>query len=596
MRVKPLKVVLIALIVPAFCVGIVYLTLKLTWPKGLPNTMAIPTTGPASQPATATATGPWRLAAVSTMVKLFRDEPLPPAAAAAPAAAQAAEIALARGETEGVQIAVAAGGQELKGVRVTVGELRGPGGAALPPKCVSWNVVGYVQTTVPRPYETTKVGYWPDPLLPPGPFDVARGQVQPIWLNVSVPPGTAAGLYEGAVSVDAGDARSMRMPLRVRVWDFDLPPTGHLKTLCWMDPQTILRFHGLANMEAPGAVDLIKRYAGLALRNHLGPGGTIGCGFNRDHAQWPVVKADGKYDFTQAEGMLQFGLDGGMNCFLLAAVPNLKRIGWAEFTSEWKAEFTDLVSNYQAFLRTKGWDRQAYVDNFSDAPSQCWDQAKDSYRAIKAIDPKIRVIQWLNEPEGLKALAGFANVWGVYVAQYDRTGAAELQKAGQEVWWSICGFPKDHPNLFIDYPAMDARILGWLSWKYGVSGFAYWSIVSWGQKETPGDAGRRWPATPWKTDRFPGDGYLCYPGPDRTPLSSVRLENLRDGIEDYEYLWLLRQKIPALSAADQSAAAKLLAIDAPLAKSTASYTDDPSVIQARRAAIATLLERKTVGP
>ena len=46
----------------------------------------------------------------------FRDEPLPPAAAAVPAAAQAAEIALARGEIEGVQIAVAAGGQLVMAV------------------------------------------------------------------------------------------------------------------------------------------------------------------------------------------------------------------------------------------------------------------------------------------------------------------------------------------------------------------------------------------------------------------------------------------------------------------------------------------------
>jgi hypothetical protein len=594
MSAKPVKVLVIGLCVLAFCAGAVYVTLKLTWPTGLPDTPAIPrrggggaTTGPNSQPAATGPAGPWRSAAVSTMVKVFRDEPLP--AAAAPAA----EVALARGEIEGVQIAIAAGQQDLKGVRVTVGELRGPGGAPLPAKCVSWNVVGYVQTNVPRPYETTKVGYWPDPLLPPGPFDVGHGQVQPIWLNVSVPPGTPAGLYEGAVTVDAGDAQARQVPLRVRVWDFDLPRSGHLKTLCWMDPQTILHFHGLADMDAPGAVDLVKRYAALSLRNRLGPGGTIGCGFNWDRPQWPVRKADGKYDFAQAEAMLQFAFDGGMNCFLLAVVPNLKRTGWAEYSPEWKLDFRDLVSNYLAFLRTKGWDQQAYVDNFSDAPRACWPLVKESYQVIKGIDPKCRVIQWLNEPEGVAALAGFADAWGVYVAQYDRTGAAELRKAGQEVWWSVCLFPKDHPNLFIDYPAIDARILGWLSWKYGLSGFAYWSTVSWGKANTLGDAGHRWPETPWQTDRFAGDGYLCYPGPDRTPLSSVRFENLRDGIEDYEYLWLLRQKLPALSPADQSAAAKLLAIDAPLAKSNLVYTDDPTVILARRSAIATLLERKT---
>jgi hypothetical protein len=37
-----------------------------------------------------------------------------------------------------------------------------------------------------------------------------------------------------------------------------------------------------------------------------------------------------------------------------------------------------------------------------------------------------------------------------------------------------------------------------------------------------------------------GDGYFIYPGPDEHPLSSFRLENLRDAQEDYEYLYTLR--------------------------------------------------------
>ena len=40
---------------------------------------------------------------------------------------------------------------------------------------------------------------------------------------------------------------------------------------------------------------------------------------------------------------------------------------------------------------------------------------------------------------------------------------------------------------------------------------------------------------------FNGEGQLIYPGPGGSPYSSVRLENFRDGMEDYEYLFRLKE-------------------------------------------------------
>ena len=52
-----------------------------------------------------------------------------------------------------------------------------------------------------------------------------------------------------------------------------------------------------------------------------------------------------------------------------------------------------------------------------------------------------------------------------------------------------------------------------------------------------------WPDVPWDPNtfgRYNGDGYLLYPGPKGVPYPSIRLKALRDGFEDYEYMWLLR--------------------------------------------------------
>jgi hypothetical protein len=242
------------------------------------------------------------------MTKVFRDEPF-----AGPAASQV-EIALARHEIEGLQLVIVAEEQELRDVAVAISPLKA-NGHTLPAADVTLNLVGYVETKGERPYWTDKVGFWPDPLLPPTPFSVAKGEAQPIWLNVQAAPDTPPGLYRGTVTLAPANAKPWRVDLSVRVWNFTLPRTGHLKTMCWMDPQPLFRFYGLSGMDASGGLDLVKRFAELSLRNRLGPGGTIGCGFSWAKPQWPVRKTESGYDFSQAEEMLRFGFDRGMNCF-----------------------------------------------------------------------------------------------------------------------------------------------------------------------------------------------------------------------------------------------------------------------------------------
>ncbi|MBN2133556.1 MAG: hypothetical protein JW741_28910, partial [Sedimentisphaerales bacterium] len=89
----------------------------------------------------------------------------------------------ARDEAESFQLVVMPDGQALKGVTVEAKPLTGDGGA-IP---VEWRRVDYVETAKP-PYPTEYVGWWPDPLLPAGPFDVAAGERQPLWFTVMAPP------------------------------------------------------------------------------------------------------------------------------------------------------------------------------------------------------------------------------------------------------------------------------------------------------------------------------------------------------------------------------------------------------------------------
>jgi hypothetical protein len=64
---------------------------------------------------------------------------------------------------------------------------------------------------------------------------------------------------------------------------------------------------------------------------------------------------------------------------------------------------------------------------------------------------------------------------------------------------------------------------------------AAWEILR-GEDTCDPDNLQRWPEREWTCNEWsyqPGEGYRYYPGTGGHPWPSVRLENWRDGMEDY---------------------------------------------------------------
>ena len=82
-------------------------------------------------------------------------------------------------------------------------------------------------------------------------------------------------------------------------------------------------------------------------------------------------------------------------------------------------------------------------------------------------------------------------------------------------------------------PLIDTRIMHWLNYKYDANGYLHWG---WNQ---------------WSEDPFSevgmhiGDGWHVYPAKDGV-LNSLRWEQMRNGIQDYECFLMLEKKIEAL--------------------------------------------------
>ena len=488
----------------------------------------------------------------------------------------AAEVWLCRNEYEPVQVVVLALDKTLARVRVSATDLVGPSGARIGSHHVALNLVGFVQTRKPA-YAVGRVGWFPDPLMDIQPFDVKPDGFQPVWATVYCPSTAPAGDYTGEIVIKPDNAGETRVPLIAHVWDFALPKETHLKTAFALFESEIAAWYKYDRVPD----DVRLRYYDFLLRHRINP--------TNIYSSAPVPAAKD----------MSFCISRGLNAF------NIKCVGYADTLERRRAEVEE-IRRYAQFLKEQGWFDGAYVYGFDEIQRPDYPKLREMYGMIREASPGLPRVCTVVPNEDLK---GYVDIWVPLTASYNHETALRYRAAGDHVWWYICCGPH-HPyaNWFVDYPATDPRLLFWMNWKYGTDGFLYYALNMWQSNRMveglPGylmphedagartaiAAGKRWPEVSWNTftySNFNGDGHLIYPGPGGKPLSSIRLECIRDGIEDYEYFYLLAGLAARLEGSDRyrvmvNAAKRLLSVEPQVVKSLTEYTDDPELVQRAR--------------
>lgn len=473
---------------------------------------------------------------------------------------QPLRMSAARNEFESAQLIVMPYLADLKQVVLSVSPLAGPKGAVIPADRVTLNLVEYVRTCEPK-YDVDYVGLWPDPLMPMRPFDVPKNGIQPVWVTVHPSDQTTAGVYTGTITVRPANAPEFRVPIEVRVWDFSLPVQPRLKTAFALFEHEIGAWYG-------GMTDEIKRnYYAFMLDHRLN-----------------VVNIYSNAPLPRKEDM-PFCVERGQNFLTLAYTHNKDQ--------EDRDELAATIREYWTFLKSNGWWNMASIYGFDEVNPDKFGELRDMYGWVKKEFPDLPRMCTVAPTDELK---GSVDVWVPLTSNYIENDAREFEKAGDKVWWYVCCVPPHpYPNFFIDYPAIDQRILFWMNWKYRIPGFLYYAVNLW---EVNRKSRERWPEVEWNTlsfDEYNGDGQLIYPGPDGKPVSSIRLECIRDGIEDYEYFAILQDRVaeagPDADKSTLDSARELLLIDDDIVGSPSDYTLDPRPILDARTRAAELIER-----
>lgn len=320
------------------------------------------------------------------------------------------------------------------------------------------------------------------------------------------------------------------------------------------------------------------------------------------------------HDFTRFDrGARRYLDEFGFNAFNLRCMPG-SIAGHARFTDEYKRLHKLMYGPVIEHMRRNGWLRYAYSYWYDEPTEEAYPHVIEGMKLLGDNCPGLTRLL-TEQPE--VPLFDVIDLWVPVLSNYRAEDCHARQQAGDQVWWYVCCGPRaPYPNNFVDHPAINHRIRFWMAHKYGVQGSLYWSTTFYGTAPETGKM--RNPYEDGMTYRPSGgywgngDGMLLYP-PCRTksagpliegPVESIRWEMLRDGIEDYEYMWTLEQEIARLEARRPTAAGTVRAtIDGALQRarealrgpdrlieSVVMFNKDPGALLAQREGLARSIE------
>lgn len=392
-------------------------------------------------------------------------------------------------------------------------------------------------------------GEFPDYLMDKNPVKVLADQTQPIWLTVFVPSSSSPGSYTGRISIQAGKTEES-VDIDLLVHSATLPSEKSLFLTNWVKPANIAKFAKVRPWSEEHWRLLRSHATSMALHRQnviLTPLQLIEIRRESGELSFDFSKFDRWVRLFQdsgVDGLIEGGHLGGrsgkwksgFNLRSWEVTEEGRKITLPSVTVE-SEECEEFLSRFlpalQHHLEDQGWvDR--YVQHLADEPV---DANAESYRClahlVRKYAPRLRRID-ANMSANLKECL---EVWVPVLDQFDQNMGfyRDRIKDGDEVWFYTCLGPRGkYPNRFIDFSLLKVRLLHWMNFKFGLTGYLHWGYNYWtddpfGDTQPDWSNGAPLPA---------GDMCIVYPGPNG-PIESIRYEAMRDGVEDYELLRLL---------------------------------------------------------
>jgi hypothetical protein len=335
------------------------------------------------------------------------------------------------------------------------------------------------------------------------PFTVSAGSNQVVWVDIHVPPKSPGGVYTGTFTVSSLSGSST-ITLYLHVWNFNLPRVPHYKSSVQASP---------ANQNAFMVRELLR---------------------NRQSPAWPLAPSV-ETSYVDQYGLSSSGIFMGTgwgfnNCH---AAPPAPEPSAAQYQAAYAAHDPRLVVfNFLA--------DQVDPDHGCTGVYPTLAQWSDYMHAAA---PHLKTFLSVSPQPRVSSLYGHIDIWGCLPIDYQMY-SSDIQAriaAGDEIWLYNAQVSDNFtPKQNLNWGSLDWRLsLGYISANLGFAGWQQWSVDCWGNSPwmdgTPSGC-------PGSSRDVPGDGFSMYPGGPvglKGYAPSMRIKWSRDGINDWEYVYIL---------------------------------------------------------
>lgn len=390
-----------------------------------------------------------------------------------------------------------------------------------------------------------------DPIDTATRMDIAPRSTRPVWISVDIPADAEPGVYEAQLAAEAEGG--IRIPIdisaRIEVLPLTLPPPAewsfHLDL--WQNPYSVARYHNVEpwSEEHWRLLEPVTRLLAEAGQKcitttlvHWPWGGQTYDAFE-SMIEWNH-KADGTwaFDYTVFDRYVEFN----DRCGITREISGYSMVPWtnkfryldeasgdyrvleaAPGTDAYNAHWRPFLVDFSKHLKEKGWfDRMVIA--MDERPPDVMRKAID---LIHDAAPGLKIGLAGNYHEEIdNDLYDLC----IYISgEVDPAKIAARVNRGWPTTFYVCCVP-GRPNTFPVSPPAESAWMGWHAASANRNGFLRWAYNSWVADPLYDTSHVTWTA---------GDCFMVYPG-GRT---SIRFERLREGIQDFEKIRILKARL-----------------------------------------------------
>lgn len=407
----------------------------------------------------------------------------------------------------------------------------------------------------------------PDLLSETNSFKIENKETRPVWISVNIPANSAPGTYKGTISRQS-ESVTVNHEIVLEVLNKTLPAPSewsfHLDL--WQNPYAVARYHGVklwSKEHFELLKPLLKKLADAGQKCITTTlidkpwGGDDGTGPCFDSygsmINWTGLKnGEWEYDYTVFDQYVQLAMDcgikGQINCYSMVPISN-KFTWFDEETSETVVELAfpgtetyeniwrGFLADFKSHLREKGWLNITAIG--LDEREE--EEMTKLFGFLKKTAPEFKIaMAGFYYKDINPSIYDFSSNWRHTPVIAGHVIESRKKSGMKTTYYVACMIPR--PNNFSFSPPSESCYEGWYASAMGFDGFLRWAYNSWPENPLTDSRYIRWPS---------GDTFLVYPDAQ----SSIRFERLREGIQDYEKIRILKNDL-AVNPSTEAIAAK----------------------------------------